>query len=356
LDKTARIWDARTGAQLAVLSGHADAVHSAAFSPNNTRIVTGSDDKTARVWDARVPATIAAQILWGAAAETDPLPDVDRIRLGLPLDARSATRATQGSACDQAAGAVYDPDRRAAGTAQSDIKVDFANSTCSADIAKPDHPARADYEMGRALLAKHDVRGARREFELAVARGYRAAQIDLASLLVDRSAGMLEPERAVSLYKQAWRDGVLIAAFELGDLYEVGDSGSSAATPGRLQSDQAKAWSWYQKGADAGEPNALARVAVRDDQNAVAERETSKRNALLLQAFRLYAAAAERAHDADWPDEAWRNWRCWRATLARELAREGMMQEVADAYTEIRAQWAPRPPTLWERIEARLGL
>jgi WD40 repeat protein/TPR repeat protein len=356
LDKTARIWDARTGAQLAVLSGHADAVHSAAFSPNNTRIVTGSDDKTARVWDARVPATIAAQILWGAAAETDPLPDVDRIRLGLPLDARSATRATQGSACDQAAGAVYDPDRRAAGTAQSDIKVDFANSTCSADIAKPEHPARADYEMGRALLAKHDVRGARREFELAVARGYRAAQIDLASLLVDRSAGMLEPERAVSLYKQAWRDGVLIAAFELGDLYEVGDSGSSAATPGKLQSDQAKAWSWYQKGADAGEPNALARVAVRDDQNAVAERETSKRNALLLQAFRLYAAAAERAHDADWPDEAWRNWRCWRATLARELAREGMMQEVADAYTEIRAQWAPRPPTLWERIEARLGL
>jgi hypothetical protein len=49
-----------------------------------------------------------------------------------------------------------------------------------------------------------------------------------------------------------------------------------------------------------------------------------------------YAAAAERAQDEAWPDDAWRNWRHRRATLARLLAREGMMQQVADAYVAAR--------------------
>ena len=43
----------RSGAQLAVLSGHGGIVASAAYSPDGTRIVTASNDKTARIWDAR---------------------------------------------------------------------------------------------------------------------------------------------------------------------------------------------------------------------------------------------------------------------------------------------------------------
>ena len=49
-DKTARIWDASTGVQLAVLSGHDDPVGFAAYSPDGQRIVTASVDKTARIW------------------------------------------------------------------------------------------------------------------------------------------------------------------------------------------------------------------------------------------------------------------------------------------------------------------
>ncbi|HMC48957.1 MAG TPA: hypothetical protein VKJ77_26825, partial [Caballeronia sp.] len=334
-DKTARIWDARTGAKLAVLSGHGDLLESAAYSPDGTRIVTASNDKTARIWNARVPATLEGQFIWEASAQTDSLSDLDRTRLGLPPDSRVETRSSKPSACDRAAAAFYDPDRLAPGAAQSDINGDIANSACSAEITKAGHSARSDYQMGRALWAKHDVKGARQQFELAVSGGYRAARVDLASLLVDASGGMLDPERAVSLYEKAWREGVQIAAFELGHLYEEGVSGSDAAAPGKLQPDLAKAWSWYQKGANAGEPNALARFAERDDHNAVAQNDPPKRNALLLQAFRLYAAAAERAHDEDWPDNAWRHWRYRRATLARLLAREGMMQQVADEYTAI---------------------
>ena len=149
--------------------------------------------------------------------------------------------------------------------------------------------------------------------------------------------------RVESLYEKAWQDGISIAAFRLGALHER--SIESAETT--------EAWRWYQKGVDAGEPNALVRFAARDERNALTEADPSRRNALLLHAFTRYAAAAAYAHDEDWPDDAWKNWRYRRATLARLLAEEGMMQQVADAYSKVLAQ---RPPerTLWERIQMHL--
>jgi hypothetical protein len=46
-----RIWNAMTGQPIATLIGHQDAVLSAAFSPDGTRVVTASADTTARIWD-----------------------------------------------------------------------------------------------------------------------------------------------------------------------------------------------------------------------------------------------------------------------------------------------------------------
>ena len=58
-DKTVRVWDADTGAELACLRGHEDAVTSVAFAPDGRRIVSGSDDQTVRVWDADTGAELA---------------------------------------------------------------------------------------------------------------------------------------------------------------------------------------------------------------------------------------------------------------------------------------------------------
>ena len=66
-DKTARIWDAATTKEIAVLRTthdnavlrHDNKVYSAAFSPDGSRIVTASGDKTARIWDAASATEIA---------------------------------------------------------------------------------------------------------------------------------------------------------------------------------------------------------------------------------------------------------------------------------------------------------
>jgi WD40 repeat protein len=53
-DRTAKVWDARTGAEVLTLKGHALSVSPGAFSPDGTRIVTGGEFM--RVWDARICA------------------------------------------------------------------------------------------------------------------------------------------------------------------------------------------------------------------------------------------------------------------------------------------------------------
>ena len=344
-DKTARIWDVRTGVQLRVLAGHRDSVIFAAYSPDGSYIVTASSDHTARIWAARESERLEDQILWDSSAQTDPLSEVDRAQLGLPRDPRARYWPTPGSACDRAAAAVYDPDRLTPGVLAENVAGDIAYSACSAEIGNPRHAARADYQMGRTLVAKGDANGGRQQFEIAVRRGYRAARVDLADLLLDASAGKPDPGRAASLYEQAWDGGVLIAAFKLGRLLENRVQPANTAA-GAFETDTPKAWSWYQKGADAGEPHALARFAERNENDALTTADPAKRHAQLLQAFEQYAAAVEGAHDEGWPDDAWRHWQYRRASLARLLAVEGMMQQVADAYAAVLDQRSapPTPP------------
>jgi len=58
-DHTARLWDAATGEAVATLAGHTAPVLAVAFSRNGTRVVTGSEDKTARLWDAATGKSVA---------------------------------------------------------------------------------------------------------------------------------------------------------------------------------------------------------------------------------------------------------------------------------------------------------
>jgi WD40 repeat protein/serine/threonine protein kinase len=330
-DRTARVWDAQSGEQLAVIPGHDAAVTSAAYSADGSRIVTASADQTARVWDASAPPALETQIRWSAAAQIDPLSQSERAQLGLPRDPAVSTW-TKGisTACDQKAAAPYDPDRVAAGAVLEDLNIDAANAACNAELGNRGHVPRVDYQMGRILIAERKFEDAQRELEIAVAAGYRVAQVDLADvLLMTRSAASdssaARADRARSLYEKAWRDGVIIAAFALGQLYDQDHHATEASA-------------WYQRGADAGEPNSLAHLAEQQEHSAIRVTDATRRHQELLHAFSLYAAAAEHARLQAWPEEALQHWRYRRASLARVLAGDGMMQQVADAYLRSATQ------------------
>jgi WD40 repeat protein len=345
-DSTARIWDSATGEQLAVLPVSGPGVRSAAYSPDGKYIVTGGLDTRSIIWQEPVVANLAAQIAWSAAAEFDPMSKIERFQLGLPQDPNMRTWPNNASKCDQAAAAFYDRARRAPGVAQA--LLDVAVPACTQAISDAGATALNDYQLGRAFVAKKDYAGARRQFELAISKGSDAARIDLANILIQPSAGMLDPNKAISLYQDAWQQRVGIAAFELGQLYELGVLQAAETSQMALQPDLTKAWDWYRKGSDAGEPNALARFARRSDDAAASESTLPERSALFFDAFRYYAAAAESAKTEDWPDDVWKNWRYRRATLARLLARAGMMQQVADSYSQIRQRRLSHRPMLAE--------
>jgi len=58
VDKTVKVWDAATGAELMTLRGHDGGINSVAFSQDGKRIVSGSEDKTIKIWDAATGAEL----------------------------------------------------------------------------------------------------------------------------------------------------------------------------------------------------------------------------------------------------------------------------------------------------------
>lgn len=58
-DGTARIWNAATGAPIALLKGHSAGLTAVAYSPNGRQIATASRDHTARIWNSSSGAVIA---------------------------------------------------------------------------------------------------------------------------------------------------------------------------------------------------------------------------------------------------------------------------------------------------------
>jgi hypothetical protein len=57
-DKSIRLWDAESGAELKTLNGHSNTVMSIAFSPDGRRLASASRDKSIRLWDTESGAEL----------------------------------------------------------------------------------------------------------------------------------------------------------------------------------------------------------------------------------------------------------------------------------------------------------
>jgi hypothetical protein len=65
--------------------------------------------------------------------------------------------------------------------------------------------------------------------------------------------------------------------------------------------------------------------------------------------------AAQIIEKEDWPDAAWRDWRYRRASIARLLDRDGMMEPVAWEYDAVCRRYA-QPPSVWQRLKSILAI
>ncbi len=71
-DCTARLWDSTTGEALAEFVGHTGRVSSVAFAPDGRTVVTASSDGTARVWDAAAPSRVGWPRGWNNTGSLKP--------------------------------------------------------------------------------------------------------------------------------------------------------------------------------------------------------------------------------------------------------------------------------------------
>jgi WD40 repeat protein len=142
-DGTSRIWDARSGAQVRIISGHEDAVSSAAFSPDGQRIVTGSADKTARIWNAHTGAPLAVLRGHEGVVESAAF-SRDGKRVVTASDDKTAAiwDAVTGKELailrghdDSVNAAVFSPDRRYVATASDDKTVRIWDAETKQELA-----------------------------------------------------------------------------------------------------------------------------------------------------------------------------------------------------------------------------
>jgi eukaryotic-like serine/threonine-protein kinase len=304
-DKTARLWDARTGAPLRALSGHSDRVYTAVFSPDGAYLLTASRDKTARVWDARSGATLAVLVghtdeLSSAAYSPDGSHIVTASFDGTARvwDARS--HRPMGIVLAHPArvlGAAYAPDGAHIVTAAEDGRVRIFDARDGAQLA--------------ALVGHTDRVNAAR---------YAPDGTRIVSASADGTARVWDGRPPPALETQiAW---------------------SAAADPDALADIDGAAPS-PRRPAPGVDPVALGKRAASLEAQALAETHPERRDALLLEAFGRYTLAEQDARLAHWPEDLLRHWRHRRASLARALARERPMTDVAGAYERARKQAAP---------------
>ncbi|GAA2214583.1 hypothetical protein GCM10009850_100480 [Nonomuraea monospora] len=92
-DGTVRLWNPDGGHESAVIGVHDDHVNSLSWHPDGTRLATGSSDRTVRIWEVHDPASDLEELLARARARVfRPLTDDERRAFLLPPTSAARSR------------------------------------------------------------------------------------------------------------------------------------------------------------------------------------------------------------------------------------------------------------------------
>jgi len=331
-DKTARLWDAKTGASLAVLQGHTGSVYSAAFSPDGARLVTASSDNTARLWGVWPLLTVDTVAYVEIAALRDLSKDERASLFLIEADPAPGQEHWTKSAddpnamCDRLAGNPFDPHKGAPGVPFNNLDAEKAVPPCrAAREAEPDEP-RFTYQLGRALLRTDKPDEAVALIRVAAEKSYPSAEDTLGDLYRGLYRGAIEVAKddaqALLLYRQAAEGGYAPAFSDEGGLFWDGIG---------TRVDRAEAVRWFERGADQGDPFSHRRLAELYE---IGDQRTQD----LERALFHHAIEAKLFEGAgDTPDAAAA--RARRGSLARALP-----PEIAVRIAREAAAWRPKAP------------
>jgi WD40 repeat protein/serine/threonine protein kinase len=406
-DRTAAVWDARTGQPLTTLRGHADRVWGAAFSPDGRRIVTASRDSTARVWDVGAGRELLrltghASGIFHAAFSPDgqrlATASYDRTaRIWDAFSGRELLRLAGHS--DDVSSAAFSPDSRSVITASPDRSARIWDAATGRELLRlegADRLATAVFSPdGRRVVTASDDGTARiwdaaTGRELMQLRGHKGGVSDAEFSPDGERIVTTSQDRTVRVWDAETGREIMLYRGHDGEIRTVAFSPDGRRIVSASADGTARVWDvrpvtleqqlfWAEAAQFDGlssrdrlalglpaaarlrqipkshEPDRLARLGADADEAAFRAATAADRNAHFLEAFRCFAAAAARAQSEGWPDEAWSGWRYRRASLARLLARAGMMTEVSNVYKRIRGQYAPPSPSVWERMGVQVG-
>jgi WD40 repeat protein len=348
-DGTARVWDAASGRELLLLRGHTDGIRWAAFSPDGSRIVTASYDKTARIWDAATGRELVR--LGGHAGQLQSAtfsPDSHRVLTASSDGTARIWDASTGRELlrleghtDAAETAAYSRDGRRVVTASDDRTARIWDAMTGRELVELD-----GHEDG-VLDAQFSPDGlwvvtASRDRSVRVwqsASGHVLAVFDGHGSMVETAAFSPDGSRLVSASDDGTARIWVVRIPTLQQQLSWAEAAQFDPLPNSLRAtaQPPAAAQARQPAIGSDGPLALARLGDKADQAALGARTESERDARLLEAFGFFAAATVQAERAGWPEDASIRWRYRRASLARVLARAGLMRQVADIYARVNA-------------------
>lgn len=248
-DGTGQVWDAATGAVLAVFGGYPAAVAPVAWSPDGRRLLTAAEGRTARNWPVW-PLFTADTVAYADIANLRAMTDSDRAALFLD----SIATVPDGDPCDAAAADPRDPRRRGAGVPFGRIDADRAATACRAAVQAAPGDTRLRYQLGRALDRRGDAPGAVEAYRAAADGGDAPAAAALGLALQFGKGVAADPAAALALFKRADAGGFAPAAFLIGQVLWTGAAG--------VPQDRTEAVRWINRGAARGDATALASLGL----------------------------------------------------------------------------------------------